>query len=160
MSRVSYSLRIACTLLGTLILVGVVTFCVPLARECRCDRQTKACTYATVFLGRTRLEHHTVTSLSSARVDMVRTFPAPEYRVWIVHQDGESLACTYPTRSEAEEEVRTIRQFEQTAESSHFVAVCSSPVGHWIVWGSIPVFGYLFVSLLSGVVDPPRAAND
>ena len=161
MSRIPHPLRFACTLLGTLVLAGVVTFCVPLTREYRCDRKTNACTYATVFVGRTRLEHHALTSLSSARVDMVQTFPAsPEFRVWIVFRDGEWLACAYPTRSEAEEEVRTIRQFEQTADLSHFVAVCSSRVGHWIVWGSIPVFGYLFVSLLSSVVGPPRAAND
>ena len=160
MSRIPHLLRFACTLLGTLVLAGVITFCVPLTRECRCDRQTNACTYSTGFLGRTRREHHTLTSLSSARVDIVRTFPASEYRVWIVNPDKEWLACAYPTRSEADEEVRTIRQFEQTAESSHFVAVCSSSVGHWIVWGSIPIFGYLFVSMLSGIVGPPRAAND
>jgi hypothetical protein len=160
MPRLTHTLEVSSIFIGTSVLAGVLALDVPLERQLRCDRQTNTCAYTTAFLVRTRREHQPVSSMLAPRVDRSSSFLDSGYNVWVDHKYGQWQVGNYPTAAEADEVAGSIREFEQTPDSPHLVVGYSVVRDVWLLWGSVPAFGYLLVKILSGIVGKRSAADD
>jgi hypothetical protein len=140
--------------IGMIILASLLAFGVSLERQLRCDRQANTCTYTSFFLGRTRREHQPLGSIAAA-FSRAGALPGSGYNVWLGQSYGKWFLGRYSTNDDAETVVRKINQFERARESPPLVIAYSFVTGYWLLWGSVPVFGYLLVELLSGIVGGP-----
>jgi len=144
--------------IGIIALASVLAFDVSLERQLRCDRQTNTCTYTRFFIGRTQREHQPLGSMAAA-FSKAGALPGSGYDVWLGQPYGKWFLGTYPTSNEAETVVRKINQFEHARESPPLVIAYSSVTGYWLLWGSVPILGYLLVKLLSGLAGRPSTAH-
>jgi hypothetical protein len=149
MARLTHPLLLGSLFIGMISLAFLLAFDVPLESQLRCDRQTNTCTYSRFFLGRTQLEHQPLGSVAAARVSRAGVLPG--YNVWSGSSYGKWFLGTYSTADEADKLVQQINQFEQAREPGHLLIAYSFAKSYWLLWGSVPIFGYLLVELLSGI---------
>jgi hypothetical protein len=151
MSRLTHPLLLGGLFIGIIVLALLLAFRVSLESQLRCDRQTNTCAYTRFFLGRTQLEHQPLGSMTPAWVSRSGALSGSGYNLWIGHSHGNWFLGTYSTADDADQVIRQIKQFEQARESPHLVVAYSFAAGYWLLWGSVPIFGYLLVELLSGI---------
>jgi hypothetical protein len=154
MPRLTHPIFLGGFFIGIIVLASLLAFDVSLERRLRCDRQTNTCTYTRFFLGRTQLEHQPLGSIAAA-FSRAGALPGSGYSVWLGQSHGKWFLGRYPTDNEAETVVRKIDQFQHARESPPLAISYSSVAGYWLLWGSVPIFGYLLVELLSGIARGP-----
>ena len=158
MPRLTHPLFLGGLFIGIIALASLLAFDVSLERQLRCDRQTNTCTYTRFSIGRTQREHQPLGSMAAA-FSNAGALPGSGYDVWLGQPYGKWFLGTYPTSNEAETVVRKINQFEHARESPPLVIAYSSVTGYWLLWGSVPILGYLLVKLLSGLAGRPSTAH-